>query len=233
MTQEGRSNSRNLLWRLVFMGGVSDVIGFLLLFISAGTFDFWQAWVYWGLFTAYLVVGTAWWIRIDPDFMERRLKVGPRAEKMVSEKIISGILLAYLCFWLTVPGFDRRFHWSEVPLGAVIAGFAFSILGLAYVVYTASYNHYMAATITVEENQPVISTGPYSWMRHPMYLGTLIWFFFTPLALGSYWGILAAFPMPVILLFRIFDEERYLRENLPGYTEYCRKARYRLLPFVW
>ena len=233
MTQQKPSNSKSLLRRLVFMGGVSDIMAFILLFVPAGTFDFWQAWVYWGLFTAYLVIGTAWWLRIDSDFLERRLAVGPRAEKITSEKIIVVILLTYLCLWLTVSGFDRRFHWSDVPFGAVIAGFASSILGLAFVVYTATYNRYMASTITVEENQPVISTGPYSWIRHPMYAGTLVWFFFTPLALGSYWGIVAAIPMLIILLFRIFDEERYLREHLPGYTEYCRKVKYRLIPFVF
>jgi len=224
---------KNIVWRLIFLGGVADVLGFLLLFIPAGTFDFWQAWVYWGLFTAYLVIGTAWWYRIDPDFMERRLKVGPRAEKIAGEKINAGILIVYLCFWVTIPGFDRRFHWSDVPLEVVIAGFVFSILGLAFVVYTAVHNRYMAATITVEENQPVISTGPYAWVRHPMYTGTLVWFFVTPLALGSYWGILAAIPMPIILLFRIFNEEKHLRENLLGYTEYCQKVKYRLLPFIW
>ncbi len=232
-SESKRPYSKTLLGRLILAGGGSDFIGFGLLFGPAGTFDFWQAWVYWGLFTAYLIIGTAFWLRIDPGLMERRLKVGPRAEKSLAEKIIVGFLLGYLCLWLTVPGFDRRFHWSDVPLDVVIAGFALSILGLGFVAYTARYNRYMAATITVEEHQPVISTGPYAWIRHPMYTGTLLWFFGTPLALGSWWGVPAALPLLGVLVFRIFDEERYLREHLPGYTEYCGKVRWRLIPFLF
>ena len=233
MSTENQPRDKTLLRRLFVAGAISDVIAFVLLFLPAGTFDFPQAWIYWGLFTVYLVVGTAWWIRIDPDFLERRLNVGPKAEKVRTEKILAGLLLGYLCLWLTVPGFDRRFHWSNVSLVATIIGFVFSILGIAMVVYTANYNRYMAATITVEENQPVISTGPYAWVRHPMYTGTLVWFFFTPLALGSWWGVPATLPMLLILVFRIFDEERYLHEHLPGYVDYCRKVRCRLLPFVF
>ncbi len=230
---EKQACDKTLLRRLFVAGAISDVIAFVLLFLPAGTFDFPQAWIYWGLFTVYLVVGTAWWIRIDPDFLERRLNVGPKAEKVQAEKILAGLLLGYLCLWLTIPGFDRRFHWSDVPLVAAIIGFVFSILGIAFVVYTANYNRYMAATITVEENQPVVSTGPYAWVRHPMYTGTLVCFFFTPLALGSWWGMPATLPMLLILVFRIFDEERYLREHLPGYVDYCKRVRWRLLPFIF
>ncbi len=233
MTTETQPSRQTLLRRLFVAGAVSDIIAFVLLFVSAGTFDFWQAWVYWILFTTYLVVGTAWWLRIDPGLLERRLKYGPRNEKSRKEKILAGLLLGYLCLWLTIPGFDQRFHWSDVPLIGVIVGFVFSIFGIAFVVYTATYNRYMAATITGEENQPVISTGPYAWIRHPMYTGTLVWFFFTSPALGSWWGMPATLPMLVILVFRIFDEERFLREHLPGYAEYCSKVRWRLIPFIF
>lgn len=231
--EKPRMSRATLVWRLFVAGATADVIAFALLFLSAGTFDFWQAWVYLGLFTAYMVVGTAWWLRIDPDFLQRRLAYGPRSEKTPYEKLLAGLLLGYLCLWLTIPGFDHRFGCSHVPLWGVLAGFALSILGLALVVHTANYNRYMAAAITVEKDQPVISTGPYAWIRHPMYLGTLVWIFFTSPALGSWWGMLAMLPLLVILVFRIFDEERYLRENLPGYTAYCAKVRWRLAPFVF
>ena len=143
------------------------------------------------------------------------------------------MLLGYLCLWLTIPGFDRRFQCSDVPLVGVIIGFVFSILGIAFVVYTATYNRYMAATITVEENQPIVSTGPYAWVRHPMYSSVCLWFTATPLVLGSWWGVVAIVPMYIVLYFRIINEEQYLREHLPGYAEYCTKVRWRLIPFIF
>ena len=103
-----------------------------------------------------------------------------------------------------------------------------------YIVYLVfRENSFTSATIAVAEEQKLITTGPYSVMRHPMYSGAILMFIFTPLALGSFWGLIPGFMLILILFFRTLHEEKFLAKNLPGYDEYCRKVRYRFIPFIW
>lgn len=134
---------------------------------------------------------------------------------------------------LVVPALDYRFGWSAAPLPVVIAGDVFVAVGLYFIFLVYRENTFTSATIEVAENQRVISTGPYALVRHPMYASALLYLIGTPLALGSYWGLLAVVFMLPVLIWRLFDEKKFLANNLPGYVEYQNKVRYRLVPNVW
>jgi protein-S-isoprenylcysteine O-methyltransferase Ste14 len=148
------------------------------------------------------------------------------------KKIISLSAIAYLVGFL-LPGLDRRFDWSEIPTAIVLAADVLVMTSYIFVVYVFKHNRYASRVIEVQKNQTVISTGPYSIVRHPMYSGMFIMFFSTPIALGSYWAVIPFALMPLTFFFRILNEEKVLSEQLPGYKEYCEKVRYRLIPYVW
>jgi protein-S-isoprenylcysteine O-methyltransferase Ste14 len=134
---------------------------------------------------------------------------------------------------LVVPAFDRRFGWSLVPPDVAVAGDVLVALGFLVTFFVCKVNSYAASTIQVAKDQKVISTGPYALVRHPMYAGVLVLLVGMPLALGSWLGLVVlAFLLPV-LIWRLLEEEKFLAEHLPGYTDYQRKVRYRLLPSIW
>jgi protein-S-isoprenylcysteine O-methyltransferase Ste14 len=134
---------------------------------------------------------------------------------------------------LVVPALDFRFGWSAVSLGGVVAGDALVALGFYLIARVYRENTFTSATIEVAENQTVIATGPYALVRHPMYASASLYLLGTPLALGSYWGLVPIAVMMPFLIWRLFDEERFLARNLPGYTDYQQRVRHRLVPFVW
>jgi protein-S-isoprenylcysteine O-methyltransferase Ste14 len=140
-----------------------------------------------------------------------------------------------LCFvaLLVVPALDHRFRWSVVPLPMVLAGNVLVALGFYGILRVYRENTYTAATIQVEAGQTVIATGPYAIVRHPMYASALLYLVGTPLALGSYYGLLAFVAFVPVLIWRLLDEERLLARKLPGYQEYQRRVPYRLVPHVW
>ncbi len=177
------------LFGLVFFG--------VFLFGPAGTFTYWQAWVFIAIFTAMSSGPTMYWGLRKPDVLRRRMHAGPIATPVV---VVGNILVA---------------------------------VGLGVAMMVVNQNDYAAATITVEADQPVISTGLYGLVRHPMYAGALIMMVGMPLALDSYWGLLTVLPGLAVLAFRIVDEEKMLRQELAGYDEYAHTVHYRLVPGVW
>lgn len=223
----------NLAGRAVL--GLAQLIAVLslLLLAPAWTLGYWQAWVYLFIFAASSALITAYLWRKDPQLLERRINGGPGAEKEKTQKLIQ--VLASIAFIgaMIVPSLDHRFSWSTVPLPAVVAGDVLTVLGFLIVFRVFKENTFTAATVEVAPDQRVISTGPYAIVRHPMYSGALVMLVGTPLALGSWWGLLMFVLMIFAITWRALDEERFLRKNLPGYTEYCQIVRYRLLPFVW
>jgi len=134
---------------------------------------------------------------------------------------------------LIVPALDHRWHWSAVPPYAVIAGNVLIVLGWTIILFVFRENTFTSATIEVVADQRVVSTGPYAVVRHPMYSGSLLYFLGIPIALGSWWGLLVGILMMPVFVFRLFDEEKLLARNLPGYSEYMDRLKYRLVPFVW
>ena len=212
--------------------GLAAVMG-AVLFLSAGTVRYWQGWVYLAVFTGASLVITLDLLRRDPALLERRMRGGPTAEKRGAQKII--MLFASLSFvaLLVVPALDRRFAWSRVPLLLEIAGDVLVAVGFYFIAIVYRANTYTAATVQVAEGQKVVSTGPYAIVRHPMYASASIYLIGTPLALGSWWGFLPLAVFIPFLIWRLIDEERMLVAELPGYVEYQRGVRYRLVPGLW
>lgn len=212
---------------------VLAVVMALLVFASAGTIRYWQAWTFLCVYLGTSVLVTIYAIRKDPELLQRRMSGGPTAEKEAAQKIIMSILSAAFIACLVVPALDVRFGWSRVPgylvvIGDVLVGLFF------YVAYLAlRENTFASSTIEVATDQRVISSGMYAFVRHPMYLGGLALFIGMPLALGSYWGLFAFLLALPALIWRLLDEERFLERNLHGYTEYCAKVRWRLIPGVF
>jgi protein-S-isoprenylcysteine O-methyltransferase Ste14 len=205
----------------------------LLLFVPAGTIRYWHAWVYLSIFTGASAFTTLYLMRKDPALLERRLHGGPTAEKEPAQKIIMlGTSIGFVAL-LVVPALDHRFGWSAVPLGGVLAGDVLVVIGFHLISRVYRENTFTSATIEITENQRVISTGPYAIVRHPMYASALLYVLGTPLALGSYWGLVPVSVMMPLLVWRLVDEERLLARHLPGYADYQKRVRYRLVPFVW
>jgi protein-S-isoprenylcysteine O-methyltransferase Ste14 len=172
-------------------------------------------------------------MRNDPALLERRMSGGPTAEKRSVQKLIMSFTSIGFVALLVVPALDRRFGWSAVPFGVVVAGDALVAIGFYLVSRVYRENTFTSATIEIAENQRVVSTGPYAIVRHPMYASASLYLIGTPLALGSYWGLISVAAMLPFLIWRLSDEERFLAANLPGYAEYQKRVRHRLLPFVW
>jgi protein-S-isoprenylcysteine O-methyltransferase Ste14 len=224
---------KNLNARAWLALAVLAVVMGLLLFVPAGTVHYWQAWVYLSIFTGASVLTTLYLLRKDPALLERRMRGGPTAEKQPAQKFIMLCTSIGFIALLVVPAFDHRFGWSTVPLGGVVVGDVLVAIGFYLIALVYRANTFASATIEVAKNQQVISTGPYSIVRHPMYASASLYLLGTPLALGSYWGLVPVAAMMPFLLWRLFDEERFLARNLPGYTAYQKRVRHRLVPFVW
>jgi protein-S-isoprenylcysteine O-methyltransferase Ste14 len=207
----------------------------LILFLTAWSLRFWQAWIYWGICSAMLIAVTLYFLKHDPRLIERRMAVGAGAEPRKSQKRIQAVTGTLAGILIFIPGFDFRMHWSAVPVPAPLVLLADLLVALGYgmIFFVFRENTFTAGVVTVEEGQHVVTTGPYAIVRHPMYAAAALQFLATPLALGSWWALLAAVPLTGMLAVRIIDEERLLRESLPGYREYCQKVRYRLIPELW
>jgi protein-S-isoprenylcysteine O-methyltransferase Ste14 len=205
----------------------------LLLFIPAWTIHYWQAWVYLSIFTGASLLTTLYLMKKDPALLKRRMRGGPTAEKERTQKLIMLCMSIGFIALLVVPALDHRFRWSAMPLSGVIVGDVLVAIGFYFIFLVYKENTFSSATIEVAEEQKVISTGPYAIVRHPMYASALLYLIGTPLALGSFWGLLALAAMMPFLIWRLHDEEGFLARNLSGYTEYQKKVRYRLVPLIW
>jgi protein-S-isoprenylcysteine O-methyltransferase Ste14 len=215
----------------------SSVIGLavlgLMLFLPAGTLNYWQAWVFMAVFTAATLAPAIYLGRVNPAALQRRMRSGPAAEARTIQKvIITGAFLA-LFGMTSFSAFDHRMGWSSPPTWVCLLGDVLVATGLSIAMLVVIQNAYAAATVTVEEGQTLVSSGVYRYVRHPMYAGNLSMMLGIPLALGSYWGLLFVLPCVLVLVVRILDEEKLLNQELGGYSEYMQRVRYRLVPYVW
>ena len=204
-----------------------------LLFVPAGTFDYWQAWLFMAVFVGSSSAVTVYLAMRDPILLERRMRVGPTAEKEPKQKILMLFAMVGFIALLVLPAIDHRFGWSPVPSYLSLAADALVGLSFLLIFFVLKANTYGASTIQVTDGQQVISTGPYALVRHPMYAAALPLLVGMPLALDSWWGLFVLIAFVPTLIGRLLDEERFLREHLPGYTSYCKNVRYRLVPLVW
>jgi protein-S-isoprenylcysteine O-methyltransferase Ste14 len=204
----------------------------LALFLSAGTVDYWQAWVYLGTGAATSVLLTLSIVK-DPVLLESRTKGGPTAEKRPVQKLVVVCAgLAGIAAFI-VPGLDRRLGWSRVPSWLSITGDLAIILSMWMVGRVFKENSFGSATVEIAAGQKVISTGPYSIVRNPMYSSAAVYFVGLSLALGSYWGLVPSVLTILGLVGRLLDEEALLARDLPGYAEYCARVRWHLIPGVF
>jgi protein-S-isoprenylcysteine O-methyltransferase Ste14 len=204
----------------------------LVLFLSAGTIHYWQAWVFLGVGAVSSVLLTLAIIK-DPVLLESRTKGGPSAEERPIQKIIvlcTG--LPYITSFI-VPGLDRRFGWSRMPAWLSIIGDFLIIVSIWMAYRVFEENSFGSSIVKIGKDQEVISTGPYAIVRNPMYASAAVYFIGMALALGSYWGLAPSILTILGLVWRLFDEEKFLAQSLPGYTEYCAKVRWHLVPGIF
>ena len=218
--------------QLLLSALVQVVLLGLLLFLPAGTFAYWQAWVL-------LAVALSTWIpgiyllRTNPAAVQRRMRGGPTAEtRGVQRLVMAGVWLSLLTM-VVISVLDHRFGWSSVPAAVCVIGDVVVAGGLAVAMMVVIQNSYASATVRVEADQQLVSTGLYGLVRHPMYTGNLLLMIGVPLALGSYWGLVFVLPGLTVLGLRIRDEERLLADKLAGYRAYTQQVRYRLVPLMW
>ena len=215
----------------------SSVLGTLALgamvFIPAGTLDYWQGWAYLGTAVFASALYTIYLVKHDPALLQRRQQVGPSHEKEPAQKIIVLFIFAAFVALIVLPPLDYRLGWSPVSWYVSLIGVALVALSFYFFYLVSKINTYAAANVRVEKGQRVVDTGVYGLVRHPMYFGTLFLIVGTPLALGSWWTLLLTPVFLLLLYFRIASEEKVLMRDLAGYAEYQRKVRYRLIPFVW
>ena len=205
----------------------------LMLFLSAWSLRYWQGWVFWFEFSVLVTWITVYFLKKDPALIERRLQAGPGAEKERIQKIIQTFTSVCFVALIIFPGIDHRFGWSHISLGLVAAGNAMIVLGLVIIFLVFKENSCTSGIVEVGQDQSVISTGPYRFVRHPMYAGALHLILGIPLALGSLWGLLFSVSMTGLIVWRLIHEEKYLSKNLSGYVAYCASTRYRLIPGIF
>ena len=203
------------------------------LFVPAGTVHYWQAWVFVAVFALTTTIPSALLAVRHPEALARRMKAGPAAETRPAQRVIISLTIGLVFVTFALSALDHRFGWSSVPTWLVIVGNILVAVGLSIAQLVIVQNNHAAATIRVEADQPLVSTGLYGLVRHPMYLGTVIMMIGTPPALDSLWGLLAVVAAVPVLAARILDEEKMLVAELAGYLDYTQQVRYRLIPGVW
>lgn len=205
----------------------------LMVFWPAGTFDYWQGWVFIAVFAAATNLPSLYLLNKNPAALKRRMRAGPIAETRPLQRVIISIALVSVTASIVVSALDFRFGWSDVPTAICIVGDILVAAGLLFTMLVVIQNEYAAANVTVESGQELASTGVYGLVRHPMYLGNVVLMIGIPLALGSFWALLFVIPGLIVLPVRISDEEKVLTEELDGYREYTDKVHYRLVPGIW
>ncbi|MEE4176081.1 MAG: isoprenylcysteine carboxylmethyltransferase family protein [Bacteroides sp.] len=221
---------RQLIRKIVArFAGLPLVLATIVL-LPAGTFNYWEFYVYTGIVVIPMLFVLSYFLKRDPRFLDRRTRA---REKEKTQVIVQVIFTIVFLVGFVVSGLDRRFGWSEVPVNIVLLADLVILLGYLIIFRVFRENSYASRIVEVEEHQDLITTGLYSLVRHPMYVGVLIMYVPTPIALGSWWGVIPMMMIPLALVLRIRNEEALLKRQFPEYAEYCRNTKYRLIPYLW
>lgn len=230
MTEEKQISKNMLIRAALIKYGLAFFIVGILLFVPAGSLSYWNAWLYLAsLFIPMMSVGVYLFIR-DPELLAKRMKSHEREK---TQKLVVIVSLAAFFPAYILPGLDFRFGWTAVPLPVVLAACAVLLSGYALFVAVMIQNSYASRVVEVQAGQKIIDTGVYKLVRHPMYLAATILFLASPIVLGSYFALIPMLIYPVMLTVRINNEEKVLIAGLPGYKDYMKKVKYRLIPFIW
>jgi protein-S-isoprenylcysteine O-methyltransferase Ste14 len=223
----------NAVLKVAGLGLVQLVAIGVLLFMPAGTFNYWQAWAFLAVVALAACLPSIYLQIAHPVALQRRMRSGPIAEGRTVQKILMIGLYGALAAICVCGGLDHRFGWSSVPTALSLLGDVVVAVGLGVVVMVTVQNSYASTTVQVETGQKVVSTGLYGLVRHPMYTGNVLMLVGMPFAVGSYWALIFVAPGVAVLAFRIHDEEKLLGAELDGYREYTRKVRSRMIPYMW
>jgi protein-S-isoprenylcysteine O-methyltransferase Ste14 len=202
----------------------------LMIFIPAGSLKFWNGWLFMGALFIPMVFILIYLLVKEPELLTRRLKT---KEKEKTQKAYQALSIIVCLIAFIVPGLDFRFNWSNVPLSIVLISTLIMMSGYLMFFIVMKQNTYASRVIEIQDEQKLVDTGLYSFIRHPMYLAGIFLFGFAPLVLGSYYALIPMVFIPILLIIRIKNEEKVLINGLKGYDEYMKKVKYRLLPFIW
>jgi len=219
-----------LVIKLIINTAIVIVIQSLCLFLPATSLDYWQGWMYLTVFFVPPIFITPYLLRKDPQLVERRVTA---KEQRLIQKLFRTFFFFLFFSLFVIAGFDHRFHWSDIPTSFVIIANIAVLLSWEIFYLVLRENSYASSAVEVTATQKVISSGPYGFVRHPMYAGMLLLVLFTPIALDSWWGMPSSFLIAVAVVLRLLDEEKVLSKNLAAYDEYCKKVRFRLVPGIW
>ncbi len=228
--QQSSSGDGRLVVKAVGLTFLTLTLFALMFFLPAGTWKYWEAWVYMLLIFFWMMAVLGYLMRTDTGLLQRRLQY---KERRTEQRVIFRFIYPVFFVMYLLPGFDKRFGWSDLPLGVVIISDLLVLIGYGVFFLVIKENSYASRIIEVQADQQVISSGPYAIVRHPMYFGMLVLFLFTPLALGSWVAVIPALFLIPFMIFRIKDEETSLQNHLAGYQEYMQRVKYRLVPGIW
>jgi protein-S-isoprenylcysteine O-methyltransferase Ste14 len=200
------------------------------LFLPAGSFAYWNAWIFLGSILLLMVTAMVWLLARDPGMLAKRLQM--KEKRATQKRFVLGSTILLVVAFLT-PGLDFRFGWSHLPLWLVLTATALMVAGYVLFLLVIRFNRYASRVIEIQEGQKVIDSGPYRIVRHPMYASTVILYLAIPVVLGSWPALIVFVAFLCLLPIRILNEEKLLKADLPGYAEYMKKVRWRLIPFVW
>ncbi|MGN0187415.1 MAG: methyltransferase family protein [Paludibacteraceae bacterium] len=219
-----------LAWQALAKGVGGLVVMGLLLFLPAGTWGYWQAWLFLALLFVPMTCVATWLLLREPELLEKRLH--SQEQEKEQKQVVALSALMFIAGFL-LAGFDQRYGWSEMPLWVVTTAAVVMLCGYGLYAEVMRENAYLSRTVEVQENQKVISTGLYGIVRHPMYAATLVLYLAMPLVLGSWVALVPFLAYPFVIARRIRNEEQVLEHGLDGYTEYEKQVKYRLIPFIW
>ncbi len=205
------------------------------LFIPAGTLAWVGGWVFLVLFCGFFLAVNLWLSSYNPGLLQERTHLGT-SDQLGWDKLLFPLLAVFPVAWLVFISFDAvRFHWSPVPVGGQVAGLVVLLCSFYIFFLTFRENSYLSPVVRIQEERghAVVSTGPYHYVRHPMYVGIVLFTLGTPLLLGSWYGVLVGLVLIVLVARRAVLEERTLRKELHGYPDYMAQVKYRLIPRVW
>lgn len=221
---------KNLVVAVIVRVGLFIPVMMLVLFVPAGTLTYWQGWIYLLILLGPALAIFPWLLKNSPDLLANRMRM---REKNTTQQWVVSVSGLFMVAAYVVPGLDYRWGWSNISWPIVIAADVVVVASYLFVLWVFRVNQFASRVVEVTQTQRVIDTGPYAWMRHPMYVGVIGMYLASPIALGSYWAVLPALLIVPILVVRILDEEATLRHKLAGYTAYTERVKYRLLPGVW
>ena len=202
----------------------------LLLFLPAGTFKFWNAWLFMALlFIPMFFVALVLWLK-NKELLKKR--INGKEEQKAQKNVILLTLIIFIGSFV-VAGLDFKYNWSRLPIGVVTLGSILLVIAYALYIEVMRENTYLSRTVEIQENQKVIDTGLYALVRHPMYMATTLLYLSFPLVLGSLISFIIFLPFQFVLVKRIKNEEEVLEKGLEGYKEYKQKVKYKMIPFIW